>query len=123
MSKLAKAIDATLSGNKRASDIPNFRYTDVKFEIAPTSYQYGIDREVRLGVRVQSNAWISEHDWDNPDTRTHSIMALKRAMIEEVFGEFRPMLIELHAAMYDKDLVRARTLVAELENQMFADGL
>ena len=123
MSKLAEAIDAALSGNKRASDISNFRHTDVKFDIAPTSYQSNIEREVRLGVRLQSNAWISEHEWNNTDARTEAIWRLRRAMIEEVFGEFRPMLIELQAAMYDKDLVRARTLVAELEKQMFVDGL
>jgi hypothetical protein len=123
MSKLSTAIDATLTGNLRASTTPTrFRYTDIKFEVHPTIHSYNIDREVRLGVRLQTTAWIHGHEWENTDARSAAIRDLKRAMIEEVFGEFRPLIIELRSAMYDKDDVRARQLIVELENQMFYEG-
>ena len=44
-------------------------------------------------------------------------------MIEEVFGEFRPMIIEMRAALYDEDTSRVRRLLAEMEHSMFADGI
>jgi hypothetical protein len=35
-------------------------------------------------------------------------------VIEEVFGEFRPMIIEMRSALYDDDKTRIRGLLAEL---------
>ena len=54
---------------------------------------------------------------------TEALRDLKRAMIEEVFGEFRPMIIEMRAALYDEDTSRVRRLLAEMEHSMFTDGI
>lgn len=125
MSRLAKAIDATLTGNIKAGQRPKFNYTDIRFDINPnpTPTLYANDKEVGLTVKLQTRAWIHEHEWENIDARSSAIRDLKRAMIEEMFGEFRPIILELRASMYDRDDVRTRSLLAELENQMFADGI
>jgi hypothetical protein len=51
------------------------------------------------------------------------LFSVKRAMIEEVFGEFRPLIIEMRRSLYDEDTQRVRTLLARLEEQMFTDGV
>jgi hypothetical protein len=55
--------------------------------------------------------------------RQEVFTSIKRAMIEEIFGEFRPIIIELQSAIYDKNLDRMRRLTAELEHKMFIEGL
>lgn len=123
MSKLSEAIDDTLTGQHRAGK-HNLRYTDIKFQIdsSPSIYHY-VDKQVRLAVQFRKDAWISETDWANTDIRSSIIRDVKRAMIEEVFGEFRPIILELRASLYDGDDNRTRSLLAQLENQMFCDGV
>ena len=65
----------------------------------------------------------SAADHNNIDLYTEALRDLKRVMIEEVFGEFRPMIIEMRAALYDEDTSRVRRLLAEMEHSMFADGI
>jgi hypothetical protein len=72
---------------------------------------------------MRKEAWLDEHEWDSVELRSEALRNMKRAMIEEIFGEFRPIILELRASVYDNDLTRMRTLLAELENQMFTDGL
>lgn len=116
MSKLAKAIDATLTGNVKASRDLGLRYVDVSKAVQDNPVR--LAREFLLSVKLSKRVFIEEHHDTN--IVLHDI---KRAMIEEVFGEFRPMLIEMRSALYDEDLVRARTLLAEMEHSMFRDGL
>ena len=120
MSKLAKAIEATQTRNVRVSRDLGLRYTDVQAGVVPLDHLAAplLSKEMFLGVKLQKKVWIS--DGEDMEIAMHDI---KRAMIEEIFGEFRPMLIEIRGALYDEDTVRARTLLAEMEQCMFRDGL
>ncbi len=123
MSKLAAKIDDVLTGKHRTSRLPSTRYFDIKFNTGGTQYTHGVDKEVMLDFRLRTNAWVNDLEWNNTDVRSTIIRDLKRSMIEEVFGEFRPLIIELRSSLYDGDTVRTRTLLAELEHQMFTDGI
>lgn len=116
MSKLAKAIDAVLTGNVRASRNLGLRYTEVKFAVNESGRL--LTKEALLRVTLEKRFF--KDDTLDADMVYHDI---KRSMIEEVFGEFRPLLIEMRGALYDEDTNRVRTLLAEFEQQMFRDGL
>lgn len=127
MSKLAKAIDYTFTGNRSFKEKPNLNYLDVKTATQNLGYP-NIGREFMIGVKLQSTKWVDDSQLiqskeNEPAITSEVLHDLKRAMIEEVFGEFRPLIIEMRSALYDKDTTRVRTLLAELEHQMFADGL
>jgi hypothetical protein len=121
MSKIAKAIDAVLTGERRAT-APKFRYADVEMKFSTAVIPH-ISNGVSLGFKMRKEAWLDEHEWDSVELRSEALRNMKRAMIEEIFGEFRPIILELRASVYDNDLTRMRTLLAELENQMFTDGI
>lgn len=118
MSKLAKAIEATLTGNVKAMRGLNLRYTEVTQQVNQNQIPVDLAKEFLLQVKLHKKAFIS----DGKDAQ-FAMQDIKRAMIEEVFGEFRPMLIEIRSALYDNDMSRVRTLLAEIEHDMFHDGL
>ena len=88
--------------------------------------------EKRIGImlraKLETKAYISSSDCNSSPAADHNnyteaLRDLKRAMIEEVFGEFRPMIIEMRAALYDEDTSKVRRLLAEMEHSMFAGGI
>jgi hypothetical protein len=121
MSKLAQAIDATLTGEVRA---PQLKYTTVQLQSTDITQQPYLMRQYRLSTKLQADGWVGEGEIVNGESAIVAMKrSLKRSMIEEVFGEFRPMLLNLHAALYDTDMTRARDIVAQIEQQMFYDGI
>jgi hypothetical protein len=119
MSKLSKAITASMTGDVRATRGLNLRYTDVSIH----SSDHALEKQVLLQAKISTKAWIRESPLkgtsSEDDLFRQALSDVKRAMIEEVFGEFRPLIIEMRAALYDEDQTRLRTLLAELETKMF----
>lgn len=124
MSKLAAGIEATLTGNVKASRDLKLRYTDIKKSVNDIGNPF-IQKQIRLSVKLQCVAWLDESLASSSIINTHEELQkdLKRAMIEEVFGEFRPLIIEMRSAIWDEDTTRIRSLLAELEHRMFTDGI
>ena len=120
MSKLAKAIDATFTGNVKATRDLNLRYTDVQFNVSDRNSDA---REYRLLVKLQQMYYLSASDLADGHAKDEVRKLLTRSMIEEVFGEFRPIIFELQSAMYLEDKQRMITLLTELEHKMFVEGL
>ena len=123
MSKLAAAISCTLNGEKRAADNLKLKYTDVNVKTSRIPTAIGIDLGILVSVKLEKKAWIADHQFHSEEQVREVMVDIKRAMIEEVFGEFRPIILEMRAALYDEDKTRLRQLLAELENQMFVDGV
>lgn len=123
MSKLAAAINYSLTGEKRVAQKPNLNYVDVTTLTGKTHTALGVDLGVLVLVKLEKKAWIADYQFDGTDRLQEAMVDIKRAMIEEVFGEFRPIILEMRAALYDEDKTRLRKLLAELENQMFVDGV
>ena len=125
MSKLAKAIEAkTYFNNARASTLPTPKYFEVSKEVNEISREYAKDIQVRIGVKFETQVWISEVRLLKSNAPIDAaLVSSKRAMIEEVFGEFRPLLNDINIATYEGDMYKVRDLVAKLEHQMFIEGL
>lgn len=130
MSKLAKAIDATLTGDVKLARSLKLNYLSV--EKISQELHDPMFFEKRIGImlraKLETKAYVSSSDCISSSAADHNnyteaLRDLKRAMIEEVFGEFRPMIIEMRAALYDEDTSKVRRLLAEMEHSMFADGI
>lgn len=123
MSKLAKNLALHPQAEFKATDkLPSI---DVKWQFESETWPRApMLQKAYLSVNIQRVCWIHEHSIsNNDDNLNNTIYDLKRAVVEEVFGEFRQVLIEMRAALHDKDTTKLRGLLAELEKQMFIDGL
>ena len=123
MSKLSDAIDYEFTGNKSYLERPKNNYLDVSTTVQDIGYPT-IGREFKIGVKLQATKWVDDtrliqSNENEPAIVSEVLNDLRRAMIEEVFGEFRPLIIEMRSALYDKDNTRVRTLLAEMEHKMF----
>ena len=123
MSKLSDAIDYEFTGNKSYLERPKNNYLDVSTTVQDIGYP-SIGREFKIGVKLQATKWVDDtrliqSNENEPAIVSEVLNDLRRAMIEEVFGEFRPLIIEMRSALYDKDNTRVRTLLAEMEHKMF----
>ena len=118
MSKLAKAITATFTGDVVAKRNLGLKYTDIDMALS-------VDREIpariyrveaRLGVRRIVN---TSNSIDSDLINEHTLKAIKQAIIEEVFGEFRPLINDTRLAIYQDDRHKACQLIDDLYEQMY----
>jgi len=119
MSKLSKTIKANISDDYI---VKPSRYVTTEIKMSPVEYTTGrIAKKVEIGVKISSCTWVNDDITKLPSGAYEDVIHdIKRGIIEEVFGEFRPLIIEIRTALYDEDNVRLRTLLAELEQQMFS---
>lgn len=121
MSKLAKLLEATYTGNVRAGQELQMDYTKTNFEYDSLPNFHNMDYEIRANVSFGSRGWISQSDYikDRKLSSHYVVKNIKRGVIEEVFGEFRPHLYKLRTAIYNRDFDIARELIEKLEYDMF----
>jgi hypothetical protein len=83
----------------------------------------GFAKQVKVSAKFEYTGWIDCDIKDgnriDAEKMADFMHNVKRSVIEDVFGEFRPLLIEMRTAIYDDDMTRVRTLLAQMENQMF----
>lgn len=120
MSKFAATITAKLTGDVKVSKM---RYVTIEQLQLPTE-PFTLRKGVEIGAVFRHKAWID----DNPrrpqgECIVEALKDVRRAMVEEVFGEFRPYLIEMRAALHDGDEDRLRKLLVELEHKMFVEDV
>ena len=121
MSKFAAVIDATITGDRKVKPL---NHATVKLETGKVSMPLGICTAVKIGAKFENIVYIDDYEMSiNTDAMRQSLVAIKRAMVEEMFGEFRPFLLEANAATYDGDMTRLRTILANIEDAMFRDGI
>ena len=117
MSKLAKAINAKIAPAGTSSK--PLKYLEVKFDATEfLTPQYCRGTELYIGVEAYKHVVLpSSVDLED------AIKDIKRAIIEEVFGEFRPLIYDMRAALYGDSNGDLRKLLGELEDAMFHDGV
>lgn len=125
MSKLARAITATMTHRKVALNKP-LKYTDIKLDNGSIDFTYSTGTVYRIGVTLGKQVVVPDFDVTiskNDSPLYNALYDMKQAIIQEIFGEFRPQLIELKLALYDQDTDRARQILNTLEKNMFEDGV
>lgn len=109
MSRLATAIEAVRGEDRRIWPAPfgiTVRQQSERLECA-TAYEVRALFAARVFVR------------DPQAIKPEQIRDAKRHILEEVFGEFRRPINQIHAALDELDIDRARDLLDELAARMF----
>lgn len=116
MSKLANAVYAKQTGILRAVPTP-LNAVAIQESWANT-YPYG--HEFRVGVELVHIVHISEEISRDGRALGEAKRVVKNAIIEEVFGEFRPHVRAVELAIYKRDFDAALAALHALEQQMFS---
>ena len=119
MSKLSKAISEAYTGEVRAAK-NNLKYVEVNSSItdvkATVDRHYVFDIVAKFGARgIISDSIKGSH--------SEVVKNVRRTVVEEVFGEFRPLINDLRIAMYRQDDHQAKAILDKLEYQMFQEDL
>jgi hypothetical protein len=120
MSKIIKLLEAKLTGDQRAGQQLAMNYTGYNIE-----YNNGIssDRDYQISVyaRFGAKGWVSNRDYlkDGDLTHNYVVRDIKRGLVEEVFGEFRPYLMDIRRALYEHNFELVREKLNELETEMY----
>lgn len=120
MSNIAKLITANVSRpTEHKYDIPKFNYADVSERSIKVQNYIKYDIEVKLGAQV----YIDDLSLNEVNVIDRAVFNVRRAVIEEIFGEFRPLLNELSVEIYNRDFDKIKSLINSLYNKMFVEGL
>ena len=111
MSKIAKTIDSKVSHCSVGR-----KYMNVRTDVSSTIPTPGL--EVCVSMVIMKHAVVPP-DVDPKD----AIKDIKRVIIEEVFGEFRPLIYDMRTALYGGNKADLRKMLGELEDAMFHDGV
>lgn len=115
MSKLREQLNASIF----PVQLPILRTLNY-WEIEPFIKQQTYDEQYSVDARIHMDMTIAKELLeDNPLIRERCIEKMKRAIIEEVFGEFRTPISEIEFAIYRGDLVKATKLLNALKEQMY----
>lgn len=115
MSALAKRLSLLPTSTVAMVDRP---IPTLEVKTAAAELLYESCKEYQIACTFTVKGFLSKGD-----DMAEFAKLMKRQVIQEVFGEFRPLIIEMFTATYDKDTTRVRKLLAELENKMFVEGL
>jgi uncharacterized protein (DUF1810 family) len=119
MSKLLDQFQMLLTDKVRAQRV---KPTIKNFSVDTFSQEghQSFAKEVKVSAKFDYIGWI-DHDVKGTDAEKMAdfVHSVKRSVAEDVFGEFRPLIIEMRNSIYDENTTRLRTLLAELETRMF----
>ena len=93
---------------------------NVKSTIYEDKQSINVAKVYKVAATFGSQVMVTETELlSNPHALEYAADNAKRAVAEAVFGEFRPIIIQIYNALYDYDVEQARKLLSELEIQMF----
>lgn len=93
---------------------------NVKSTIYEDKQSINVAKVYRVSATFGSQVMVTETELlSNPHALEYAADNAKRAVAEAVFGEFRPIIIQIYNALYDYDVEQARKLLSDLEIQMF----
>lgn len=109
MSKLAKSLSVTTTQKQVPLSRDIFLYKEdftshsgYKATICKVTATFGCEMVIRT-----------------PEHSSEALRVIKRRVIEEVFGEFRPLIRGLEVAIYNQNNEQALEKLRELEKEMF----
>lgn len=83
---------------------------------------HSVATKYRIGVALEYHAWIANDKGANGDALTLAVRTAKRAIVEEVFGEFRSHCIVIESALMRDDIDAAREALRVMQHCMFSEG-
>lgn len=112
MSKLAKTLVEHMTGVRVQNKIPcmSVDYNSIEVPINMELIQYS------LSVKFEKTFTVSRGKLGE------AIKDVRRAVIEEVFGEFRMSIIEAKHAAYNRDYEKVLAALHKLDREMFSEG-
>ena len=124
MSKLLEAMQALDTGDRNLITPKKSKLFDNVVDIKSTVFEDKLSLNVakvyRISATFGNKVMVTDTELlSNPYALEQAIDHVKRAVAEAVFGEFRPIIIQIYNALYDYDVEQARKLLVELEYQMF----
>lgn len=119
MSKLVNAIYAR-EQRTRATPLDTIRVTETWSPVE--DYAGRKLREYRIGVELRHNVQLTEEALHQSESHVlrEAVAMVKDAVIEEVFGEFRPHLRAIELALWNRDIPSALDAHRTLETLMFS---
>jgi len=113
MSKLAKTLVEHMTGVRVQNTIPcmSVDYNSIEVPINMELIQYS------LSVKFEKTFTVSRGKLGE------AIKDMRRAIIEEVFGEFRMGIIEAKHAAYNRDYEKVLDALHKLDREMFSEGI
>lgn len=112
MSKLVNAIEAYNTQNRISLPMPHL--CEVNEEVI-NRQKIGMADEYKISVTLQTRAFIANHTELAP-----AVKACKRAIVHDVFGEFKDYFLRIEQALWERDFDAAQTLLNQFERQMFS---
>ena len=124
MSQVVKAITAHDKGERKIFEGFSPLFQDVfsiKSDIQELRHEE-VAKIYRIGVTLGSQVCVTDTETiGNENALTEAINRTKRQVIEAIFGEFRHDFMMIERALYERDFLKARFHLTELENKMFND--
>lgn len=111
MSKISKAIETKQHGRVALQEPMRLTVVDCGIEEVKYEDAYCYSVGVRLGMKVRCK----------PSELSLVQKQARRAIINEIFGEFKDPIIKVYEALCDRDFDKAMKAMIELENLMFWD--
>jgi hypothetical protein len=124
MSKLLEAMQALDTGDRKYITPKKSKLFENVVNVKSTIYEdkqsINVAKVYRVSATFGTQVMITDAELlRNPHAIEYAADNAKRAVAEAVFGEFRPIIIQIYNALYDYDVEQARKLLSELEIQMF----
>ncbi len=123
MSKLANAVYAKETGRRAKSPLNSVTVTE-SWHNSPDSAVWNprFLKEYRVEVGLRHNILLTEEIIHASESAAlaEAIAMVKDAVIEEVFGEFRPHFRAINLALWNQDFDAALKALRVMEDQMFS---
>lgn len=117
MTNLAKALRPRLGPEKRPTRHPiTVSVSEGPPQRSVETWEVGTEHVLEATLRARAFLRESESE----EVKERVARALRRHLVEVVFGEFRTRFRALEQALWEYDVEHARSLLATFEREMFA---
>jgi len=125
MSNIAKLISAEISHPiQRSVSIPKFNFATVTENFSKEYLSFGSCIRYNIGVRLGAQVFINDDVSSETGAEIReATYNVRRAVIEEIFGEFRPIINEMSVGLYDHDFDKLKKLIDLMYDKMFIEGI
>jgi hypothetical protein len=118
MSKLSKMLLAEYTHDRKAVTDLNMDYTKVDYvyeRTTPVIHDYS----VKISAGINAFGYVRGSEKSENLQHHYVIKNMKKSIIEEMFGEFRPIIMDIRRSLFERDCYKAEMLLDKLQEQMF----